>query len=46
MIEPFRNEEYIAAQENKKKWVCDKDFNRYSPPPKEKYYLPKINNPL
>ena len=46
MIEPFRNEEYLEAQENKKKWVCDKDFNRYSPPPKEKYYLPKINNPL
>ena len=46
LIEPFRNEQYIEYQENKKKWICDKDFNRYSPPPKEKYYLPKINNPL
>ena len=45
MIERDRNEEYIKYIENKKKWK-GKDFDRYTQPPKEKYYFPKINNIL
>ena len=46
MIENYTNDDYLNAVENKKKWICDKDFDRYVPPPKEKYYFPKINNKL
>ena len=46
MIENYTNEDYINSVENKKKWITDKDFDRYIPPPKEKYYFPKINNKL
>ena len=45
MIERDRNEEYIKYIENKKKWK-GKDFDRYTQPPREKYYFPKINNIL
>ena len=41
-----RNEEYYQYLENKKKWICEKDFDRYIQPPREKNYLPKINNIL
>ena len=46
MIENYTNEDYLNSVENKKKWITDKDFDRYIPPPKEKYYFPKINNKL
>ena len=46
MIENYTNDDYLNSVENKKKWICDKDFDRYVPPPKEKYYFPKINNKL
>ena len=46
MIENYTNEDYLNSVENKKKWIADKDFDRYIPPPKEKYYFPKINNKL
>ena len=47
MIERDRNEEYIKYIENKKRWKGkDKDFDRYTQPPREKFYFPKINNIL
>ena len=47
LIERDRNEEYLKYIENKSKWLIpNKDFDRYKPPPKEKYYFPKINNIL
>ena len=44
LVEPYRNEQYIEYIENKKKWSCDKDFNRFSQPTREKFYFPKIKN--
>ena len=44
LVEPYRNEQYIEHIENKKKWSCDKDFNRFSQPTREKFYFPKIKN--
>ena len=46
MIENYTNDDYLKAVENKKKWINEKDFDRYVPPPKEKYYFPKIQNKL
>ena len=46
LIEPYRNEKYIEEMENRKKWICKKDFNIYSKPSTEKIYFPKIDNPL
>ena len=47
LFERDRNEEYYKYIDNKSKWyIPNKDFDRYKPPPKEKFYFPKINNIL
>ena len=46
LVEPYRNEKYYEEMEKVKKWICKKDFNRFSQPEKDKFYFPKINNPL
>ena len=46
MIERERNQKYLDYVENKKKWINEKDFERYKQPDREKYYFPKINNVL
>ena len=47
LFERDRIEAYYKYIENKAKWlVPNKDFDRYKPPAKEKYYFPKINNVL
>lgn len=46
MINSEENKEYIDYIDNKKKWVCEKDFDRYKQPAREKFYFPKINNEL
>lgn len=46
MIERERNQKYLDYIENKKKWINEKDFERYKQPEREKYYFPKINNVL
>ena len=47
LFERDRNEEYYKYIENKSKWLIpNQDFDRYKPPPREKFYFPKINNIL
>ena len=46
LVEPYRNEKYYEEMEKVKKWICKKDFKRFSQPEKDKFYFPKINNPL
>ena len=46
LVEPYRNEKYYEEMEKVKKWICKKDFNRFSQPERDKFYFPKINNPL
>ena len=46
LVEPYRNDKYYEEMEKIKKWICKKDFNRFSQPEKDKFYFPKINNPL
>ena len=46
LVEPYRNDKYYEELEKIKKWICKKDFNRFSQPEKDKFYFPKINNPL
>ena len=46
LVEPYRNDKYYEEMEKIKKWICKKDFNRFSQPERDKFYFPKINNPL
>ncbi len=46
LVEPYRNDKYYEELEKIKKWICKKDFNRFSQPERDKFYFPKINNPL
>ena len=46
LVEPYRNDKYYEEMEKVKKWICKKDFNRFSQPERDKFYFPKINNPL
>ena len=46
LVEPYRNDKYYEEMEKIKKWICEKAFNRFSQPERDKFYFPKINNPL
>jgi len=45
MVPAYKNTKYEEYVENKKKWISEKDFDRYKDK-KEKIYLPKIQNYL
>ena len=46
MFERERNDSYLKYLKNKERWRNGIDFNRYSQPPRENIYFPKINNIL
>lgn len=41
-----KNLEYLEYLDNKKKWITEKNFDRYTQPAREKVFFPKINNVL
>ena len=35
LVEPYRNDKYYEEMEKIKKWICKKDFNRFSQPERD-----------